>query len=135
MICFQLDFLNFKNSSLWSSNSSKFHENLTDRSILFANKNGHHRKFDTKKLCEEMVNPIAFFAFLTTISQFINILGDDIGFEEKTRMPYMLCWGGSPHYQRANNRCKHITSRSTRSFFQEVYDSCNCYFCLIAKLV
>ena len=96
MICFQLDFLNFKNSSLWSSNSSKFHENLTDRSILFANKNGHHRKFDTKKLCEESVNPIAFFAFLTTISQFINILGDDIGFEEKTRMPYMLCWGGSP---------------------------------------
>ena len=55
--------------------------------------------------CEDSVNPIAFFAFLTSISPFINILGDDIGFEEKTRMPYMLCWGGSPRYQRAKNRC------------------------------
>ena len=87
------------------------------------------------KLCEEKVNPIAFFAFLTTISQSINILGDDIGFEEKTRMPYMLCWGGSPRYQRAKNRCKIYNFNAfSRSFIHEDTSKYS-YFCLIAKLV
>ncbi len=55
-----------------------------------------------KKLCKESVNLIAFLTFLTTIWAFFNILGDDIGFEEKNRILYMLSRGSQPRYQMTN---------------------------------
>jgi hypothetical protein len=90
---------------------------------------------DTTKLRENLVNLIAFFIFFPTISPFINILGDDIGFEEKTRMPYMLCWGGSPRYQRAMHNCKKLNFNAfSRSFIYEDTSKYS-YFCVIAELV
>ena len=60
------------------------------------------------------------FLFSYTLSAlYINIRGDDIGFEEKNRMSYVLSRGSSPRYQRGTNRCKNITTRSPRCEHEE----------------
>ena len=42
---------------------------------------------------------VDFFIFFTTMTLLFNILGDDIGFEEKTRISYVLSRGSQPRYQ------------------------------------
>lgn len=55
---------------------------------------------------EKSVIFIAFSSFFTIMYAFFNILGDDIGFEEKNRILYMLSRGSQPRYQMTNNSCK-----------------------------
>ena len=81
------------------------------------------------------MNPIAFLTFLTSIGTFFNILGDDIGFEEKNRMSYMLSRGSSPRYQRGTLNCKQTTFSSYSSCSPYACTSCTClnFCCLTAQ--